>query len=136
MILIDAGVIIGVIDQADPHHTRCIVAVEAIADQSLITTWPCIAEAMHLLYRVGGYRYQRELWEMWEDGSIAIHEFSEANIRTAAMLMAKYSDVPMDLADATLVAVAEETGIKKILTLDSHFRIYRLGDGSVLNVVP
>lgn len=52
------------------------------------------------------------------------------------VLMQKHHDTPMDLADASLVAVAERLGLKRIFTRDSDFRIYRLADGSALDVVP
>jgi len=42
----------------------------------------------------------------------------------------------MDLADASLVAVAERLGIKRLFTLDSDFYIYRLADGSALECIP
>ena len=51
-------------------------------------------------------------------------------------LMEQYRDVPMDLADASLVAVAEERGLDTIFTLDSDFRIYRLPRGRSFTVVP
>lgn len=50
--------------------------------------------------------------------------------------MEKYRDTPMDLADASLVAVAESRSLPRVFTLDRHFRIYRLANGSVLDVVP
>ena len=53
-----------------------------------------------------------------------------------ASLMEKYRDAPMDLADASLVVVAESRALKRIFTLDSHFRIYRLANGSMLEMVP
>jgi len=42
----------------------------------------------------------------------------------------------MDLADASLVAVAESRGFRRLFTIDGHFRIYRLADGSVVEVIP
>lgn len=42
--------------------------------------------------------------------------------------MDKYADRPMDLADATLVALAEDQGHRKIFSLDSDFHIYRIAD--------
>lgn len=51
-------------------------------------------------------------------------------------LMAKYHDLPMDLADASLVAAAEQLGIKTIFTIDSDFQIYRTIDGSSLDLIP
>jgi predicted nucleic acid-binding protein len=50
--------------------------------------------------------------------------------------MERCSDRPMDLADATLVALAEERGLKLIFTLDSDFHIYRLHDREQFEVVP
>jgi predicted nucleic acid-binding protein len=42
----------------------------------------------------------------------------------------------MDLADASLVVVAESISLHRVFTLDSHFRIYRLADGSALELIP
>lgn len=51
-------------------------------------------------------------------------------------LMEKYQDTPMDLADSSLVAIAESHSLSRVFTLDSDFRIYRLANGSVLEVIP
>jgi uncharacterized protein len=45
-------------------------------------------------------------------------------------LMNKYHDLPMDIADASLVVVAQNLGLRKILTLDRDFFVYRLEDSS------
>ena len=50
--------------------------------------------------------------------------------------MDKYSDRPMDLADATLVALAEEHGHRRIFTLDSDVHVYRRGGRQRFDVVP
>lgn len=51
-------------------------------------------------------------------------------------LMEKYRDRPMDLADASLVAASEHLRMRRLFTLDNDFRIYRLTDGSTLDLVP
>ncbi len=53
-----------------------------------------------------------------------------------SILMEQYRDTPMDLADASLVATAEQRGLSQIFTLDHHFRIYRLGGARSFEVVP
>ncbi len=53
-----------------------------------------------------------------------------------AMLMAKYKDRPMDLADASLIVTAERIGTQRIFTLDKDFHIDRLADGTALEPVP
>ncbi len=50
--------------------------------------------------------------------------------------MERYRDTPMDLADATLVALAEARGYRRIFTLDRHFRVYRVGTRRTLTIVP
>jgi uncharacterized protein len=50
--------------------------------------------------------------------------------------MAQYHDLPMDLADASLVAVAETLNLTRVFTLDSDFGVYCLGDGRGFEVVP
>jgi predicted nucleic acid-binding protein len=50
--------------------------------------------------------------------------------------MEKYKDTPMDLADASLVAVAERLSLVRVFTVDGDFRIYRLLNGKSFEVVP
>jgi uncharacterized protein len=49
--------------------------------------------------------------------------------------MEKYCDSPMDLADATLVVADEKIGCRRILTLDSDFLFYRIGDRDNFDVI-
>jgi hypothetical protein len=51
-------------------------------------------------------------------------------------LMAKYRDLPMDLADAVLVRAAERTGLHRIVTFDHHFGVYRLPGRSRFMTIP
>ena len=50
--------------------------------------------------------------------------------------MDQYRDTPMDLADASLVAAAETVGTPRVLTLDSHFRAYRIGGIGAFEIMP
>ena len=50
--------------------------------------------------------------------------------------MDKYHDKPMDLADASILAAAEHIETRRLFSLDSDFRIYRLSDGSTLDLIP
>ena len=91
---------------------------------------------MHLLGRAGGYAYQAQLWRMRGRGLLTLHDLSEDETDRAGELMEKYSGTPMDLADASLVAAAERLGMRRIFTVDHHFRIYRLRGGAALEMVP
>ncbi len=64
-----------------------------------------------------------------------IFEIKEADHSRLRSLMGKYRDRPMDLADATLVLAAEDTGLRQILTLDSDFLFYRIRDRDSFEIV-
>lgn len=51
-------------------------------------------------------------------------------------LMGKYADVPMDLADASLVALAESVKLNRVFTLDGDFHIYRMKTRRAFEVLP
>ncbi len=90
---------------------------------------------MYLLGTVGRYRYQAELWKLYSEGQIVLYDLTVAEISTINALMEKYQDTPMDLADASLVAVAERLSLRRVFTFDTHFYIYRLSDGSMLEMI-
>src|SRR6476660_4583811 len=128
MNLVDAGPLIAWNDQADPYHHLCLEMVKGFSPQRFSTTWPCIAEAMYLLGQSGGYPHQRALWRTIRGGAVDVVDIISDEVLLAEFFMDKYQDLPMDLADATLVALAELRGWPKIFTLDSHFYAYRLRD--------
>jgi predicted nucleic acid-binding protein len=110
--------------------------LERLPAAPLLTTWPCFTEAMYLLGSVGGHRYQTALWNLRTGGPLVLHDLTAPEIDRMAALMEKYSDRPMDLADASLVAVAESLSLRRVFTIDSDFHVYRLKDGTALEVVP
>ncbi|MBI1925071.1 PIN domain-containing protein [Candidatus Poribacteria bacterium] len=138
MILTDAGPLVALVDKRDASYTACVEAVNRLPPHypPLITTWPCFTEAMYLLGAVGGWRYQGNLWVLQQSQRLVLHDLTAAEVERMAELMEKYRDTPMDMADASLIAVAESLGLRQVFTLDSDFRIYRLADGNVLTVIP
>ena len=136
MTLIDTGPLVALINRNDPHHLRCIEAVKGLPGGPLMTTWPCFTEAMYLLHKVGGYPAQAALWRMREARRLHLHHASDAEEASMASLMAKYHDLPMDLADASLVAAAESSATRRVFTLDRDFRVYRLANGEAFEVIP
>jgi predicted nucleic acid-binding protein len=90
---------------------------------------------MYFMYETGGYRYQNLLWRMRREERLVLLDLKRSETDRMDALMAQYSNVPMDLADASLVAVAESRGASKLFTLDSDFYVYVLANGSVIEVV-
>ena len=136
MILTDTGPLIALLDKRDNQHRRCLDVIGTLPAEPMLTTWPCFTEAMHILGAVGGYRYQAVLWKWVQEMKLELHDPALSEIRTMNDLMKTYQDTPMDLADASLVALAEHGKMKRIFTVDSDFYIYRLSDGSALEVIP
>ncbi len=135
MTLADAGPLVALIDADEPDHERCKKLLGEIR-LPLLTTWPAFTEAMYLLGRAGGWTGQEALWRIVLRRDLVIADASEDTNRRAAELMERYSDRPMDLADATLVALAEERELAKIFTLDVDFHIYRRKGHKRFEVLP
>src|SRR5207248_3306494 len=131
----DTGPLVALIVSKDPDHGKCKAALPHLSAGPLLTTWPCFTEAMHLTFRSGGVPAQLALWRMRAAGRLTFHELTATEADRMAVLMGQYRNVPMDLADASLVVVAESLGIREVFTLDSDFWIYRLADGSALQLV-
>lgn len=91
---------------------------------------------MYLAHRSGGWYMQEILWRYVEKSILILHEAGPDETTRIAALMQRYRDVPMDLADASLVAAAENRGLRRIFTLDRHFHVYRMDDGAAFEVVP
>lgn len=102
----------------------------------MITTWPVLTEAMNLLGDGGGWTAQRALWGMIERDVLVLAELEASDVARARALMEKYRDAPMDIADATLVAVAEARSLKRMFTLDSDFGVYRLRGREAFELIP
>ncbi|PSB17393.1 nucleic acid-binding protein [filamentous cyanobacterium CCP2] len=134
MILCDAGVLLCLVDRTQPQHNAYRTAVTGLA-QPLITTWACLTEAMYLSLHRGGWAMQKQLGQLLLDKLLLIYEIQENDYARLLDRMEKYRDRPMDLADATLVLAAEKTGHRQILTLDSDFLFYRIGDRDTFDVI-
>jgi predicted nucleic acid-binding protein len=133
--LVDAGPLVALLDADDSQHRVCVEIAQRLPPTPLLTTWPCFTEAMYLLGEVGGYPYQAVLWQLRTGGRLVLLDLAQEEADTMAVLMAKYRDTPMDLADASLMAIAEHRPLRRLFTLDRDFFIYRLSDGTALEVV-
>ena len=135
MTLTDAGALIALVDRNQPQNARCRSTFLTLS-LPLVTTWPAFTEAMYLVYQIGGWPLQRNLWQYVAEGILHIHSSPETEQTRMRQLMEQYRDTPMDLADASLVATAEALHLTRIFTLDSDFYVYRIKDTGTFEVVP
>lgn len=123
--LVDAGPLVAILDRGDRDHEWCVAALKTLRDP-LVTVWPALTEAMYLLG--GSWEAQKALWSRLETDALALAPLDETDAPRMRALMEKYRDLPMDLADAALVRVAERESLTDIFTLDrKHFSLYRPG---------
>jgi predicted nucleic acid-binding protein len=127
MILVDTGPLVALFDPADAWHNRCVERLRKISEP-LWTTMPVLTEAFHLLTpaSVGTKR----LMDFVAEGGLTMWFFDDAGLGRAFELVVRYDNVPMDLADASLVVAAERLNARKVFTIDrSDFCVYRIQRG-------
>jgi hypothetical protein len=100
----------------------------------LATTVPVLTEALYLLSF--SWQLQDDLWEFIVEGNLQIYNLDRDLMKTCRELMKKYHDLPMDLADASLVAVADAENIRTIFTLDKDFKVYRTKQNKQFKMLP
>ncbi len=119
--LIDAGPLIALFDRSDQYHLAAIRFMEDYRGY-LWTTWPVITEASHMLDF--SIKSQLALLTWLSRGGLQLFELDASHISRLITLTDKYDDVPMDLADASLIVLSEQKGIREIATIDGDFYIY------------
>ena len=127
MILVDTGPIVALFDPADADHQRCVNVLRTV-EQPIATTVPVLTEAFHLLQpaSVGAQR----LMDFLADDGLRVLFLDAEGLARAFQLMARYADAPMDLADASLVVLAERLDLRRVFTIDRrHFHTYRIQRG-------
>ncbi len=120
--LIDAGPIIALFNKNDRYHKNIKEFLKTY-NGILTTTWPVVTEVTHML----DFNVQTQIdFLTWiQLGGINIEAMEKENLGRIIELSAKYSDIPMDLPDASLVVLSEKLSIKKIITIDSDYYVYR-----------
>jgi uncharacterized protein len=134
MILLDAGPMVALLHADDRHHQECKETLQSLGEP-LVSVWPVFTEAMYLLGF--SWRAQDALWEFLARGGVTLLSLEPRDHGRMRELMKKYRDLPMDLADAALVRVAEREGIHRIFTLDRRdFSLYRPEGGVRFQLLP
>jgi predicted nucleic acid-binding protein len=125
MILADTGFWLALANPRDRHHAAARSSLESLAEP-LITTWPVVTETCYLLLTRIGPPSQRELLSLLDRGGFEVFPFGPEHVPRTLELMKAYEDLPMDLADASLVVLAEALGHGRILSTDRRdFGAYR-----------
>jgi predicted nucleic acid-binding protein len=133
-VIVDAGPLVAILNRHDSQHEVCRKQGLDLP-RPFITTWPVIAEAAWLLRKTSGG--VSGLLRMVSEGLLDCYPL-DAN---AAMWMdgflKRYADQDPQLADGSLMFVAEQEKIDTFFSLDRRdFLVYRLSDNRPLHLLP
>jgi predicted nucleic acid-binding protein len=133
-LLLDTGALVSLLDRSQTHHA----AFRRFFDDwqgPVVSTEAVLTEATHLLASVHGGA--ASCVEFFSAGGAVLMPSTSGSLRRVRTLLHKYADLPMDYADATLVALAEEIGSASIFTTDrTDFSVYRLKDRKPFRILP
>lgn len=127
--LIDAGPIIALFDNSDQYHNTVLSFIKEYR-AGLITTWPVLTEVCYMLDF--NRNTQIDFLDWIIAGGLDIYNIQKWQIGGIKDWFSRYSDLPADLADCTLMEVAETENIDSIITLDRDFSVYKLNSGKYL----
>ncbi len=125
MIIADTGFWLALANRSDTHHARARAAL-AKHRGPYISTWPVMTETCHLLASCLGTDAELAFIQSAALGAFEIFALDPTHLPRIERLMEKYRALPMDLADASLVLLAEQSDCGDILSTDAReFGAYR-----------
>jgi predicted nucleic acid-binding protein len=133
-VLLDSGAILAILNRQDRWHVQCLRALSQVR-APLLTSEAVLTE---VLYMVSTYSHRVDAaWDFIRSGVLTLGAITDADLAALAQLMHRYSDRPMDFADATLVHLAQRESLNTILTIDfSDFQTYRIDGRKRFRVLP
>ena len=133
-VLVDTGPIVAILLESDEHHEACVRQLHHIRGP-LLTCWPVITEAAWLLRAYP--QAIRKLLSSFHGRPFELVALGEADLPGIAAILAKYAGLRIQLADASLVHLANRQGIDTMFTLDRRdFGVLRLAHGKKLRLIP
>jgi uncharacterized protein len=134
-LLIDTGPLVAMLSARDHRHSICVDEMSRVRDR-VATTWPVLAETTYLLR--GDATALEKLFKLIELGTLTILSIdAQQSSPWFSEFFGRYRDQKPELADASLVYVAEQLMVDTVFTLDRrHFHIFRLAGGRSFNLIP
>lgn len=121
-VIVDAGPLVAFLNERETHHAWVVEQFQSLVPP-LFTCEPVLTEAFYLVSRLRDGA--RRFFQLLGTGVVSVEFDVMAERALLAKLVNKYADLPMSLADACLVRMAERNHDASVFTLDRHFRIYR-----------
>jgi uncharacterized protein len=124
-IVVDSGPLIALFDGSDRFHAEAIAFLRNCPHARLVTNLAVMTEVVYMLDF--SLRAQRDFL-LWAESALVIDTDTVADLPRIRALLEKYSDLPADFADASLVALCERLRVSTVASVDSDFTVYRMQD--------
>jgi uncharacterized protein len=131
-VLIDSGPIVAVLRRRDQHHGWARAHFES-SNESFATCEAVISESHFLIEGIPGG--VEALYALLERGIIKVPFSLTGHLAETVRRIRRYRDVPISLADACLVRMAELEEDTVVFTTDSDFRVYRRNGRHVIPLI-
>jgi len=136
-VLIDTGPLIAYMNSADAEHAACVEVFQSLPLGKALTCWPVLTEAAYLMRARLRLHDPRPLLELVSNDELLLSRVTRSDVASIQAVYERFHDQQVDLADATLLALAERENIRTIFTTDRRdFRIYRRLDGTPFRLLP
>ena len=121
-VILDSGPLYAAFDLSDRHHEGALRFLHQ-SEIGFITNLLVVAEVAFLLRHSPSNRAK---FLKWIAANTEIDAMTAADLPRIIVILEKYNDLRPDLADASLVALSERIGTRRIATLDKDFDVYRM----------
>jgi predicted nucleic acid-binding protein len=131
-VILDTGPLVALVNARDAYHMWAVTQWGDI-EPPLLTCESVVSEACFLLdqARTGS----TAVFEMLRRRAVCLSFRLDEHLEEIQALRQKYGDVPMSVADASLVRMAELFNRSAVLTLDGDFKVYRKHGRHVIPVI-
>lgn len=125
-LIVDSGFFIALMNKKDQYHKKASQLIHSLSSRKWISTWSVMTEVSHLLAREKAFGAIQKVLGLCEKEGLTLFHIENFHIPRLKQLMEKYQDLPIDLADASLILLAEELGHGEIVSTDMRdFGMYR-----------
>lgn len=124
--LVDTGVVVAAVSRDDPHHEVAVSWFRSFRGQ-MLTTDAVVTETAYVLAANPAHQRAALTWFQRARAARLLRVEPVADYSALAAIIARFSSLPCDFADATLIDLAERSGVSAIATIDRRdFSLYRL----------
>ena len=131
-VLVDSGPLLALFNGADHWHARVVAWLQAHPALALVSTWPVLTEVCALLARRVHNQAALDFLLWVERGALQVDAPQDGSLAQMRRIAQRFASLPLDLADASIAEAAERLGIRRIVSVDADFDVYRATRGKPL----